>query len=116
MNIVELQKAMATVDINVVPLQHNDFTHSKSELKFFEAAIVGTPTIASAAPVFSAVIEHGVNGLLVIDHDWDTAFTAVSSMTTEQRAAMGSKAKKTAQRLFSPAAMAQPIGQAFGLK
>lgn len=113
MNIVELQKAMASVDVNVVPLQHNDFTHSKSELKFFEAAIVGTPTIASAAPVFSAVIEHGVNGLLVTGHDWDSAFAAVVSMTPAHRAAMGGEAKKTAQRLFSPAAMAHTISRAF---
>jgi glycosyltransferase involved in cell wall biosynthesis len=116
MNILELQEAMATVDVNVVPLQHNDFTHSKSELKFFEAAIVGTPTIASAAPVFEAVIDHGKNGLLVHDHDWDAALGKIAELSVEDRERMGQRARETAQRMFTPSSMAHSITQVFSLK
>ena len=116
MNFLELQRAMADVDVNVVPLQHNDFTHSKSELKFFEAAIVGTPTIASAAPVFEAVIDHGVNGLLVNDHDWDATFTNLSALSAPERAAMGEAARESAMRLFTPEAMSSSLQHTFGVK
>ena len=116
MNILELQKAMADVDVNVVPLQHNDFTHSKSELKFFEAAIVGTPTIASAAPVFEAAIDHGVNGLLVKDHDWDQAFANLSALSAPKRVAMGEAARESALRLFTPDSMSSSLQHTFTVK
>ena len=37
---VNLQRAIGTVELNVVPLQSNVFTNCKSELKWFEAALV----------------------------------------------------------------------------
>ncbi len=44
---MNLQRLIAEVEINISPLQNNLFTNCKSELKYFEAAIAGTITIAT---------------------------------------------------------------------
>ena len=44
---VNLQRVISLVEINIVPLVDNVFTKCKSELKYFEAAAVGTLTVAS---------------------------------------------------------------------
>jgi glycosyltransferase involved in cell wall biosynthesis len=69
---VNLQRAIGEIDLNLVPLQNNVFTHCKSELKYFEAAIVGTPSIASPAHTIAARIADGVNGHLARAHEWET--------------------------------------------
>jgi len=68
---VNLQRTIGEVDLNLVPLQNNAFTHCKSELKYFEAAIVGTPSVASPAHTFAARIADGVNGHLARAHEWE---------------------------------------------
>jgi glycosyltransferase involved in cell wall biosynthesis len=55
---------IAEVDINLAPLEMSDFCQSKSELKFFEAGIIGIPTIAVENQTFSETITHEKNGLL----------------------------------------------------
>lgn len=70
---LRLQKLIADVDFNLVPLQINDFTHCKSELKYFDAAAVGTVTIASPTFAYATAIKHGVNGYLAANHDWGAA-------------------------------------------
>ena len=66
-----LQKHIANVDVNLAPLTRNRFTDSKSELKYFEAAIVNVPTIASPTATFAAVIKNDENGFLCFtDSDW----------------------------------------------
>lgn len=61
----ENYKNIAGVDINLAPLeQDNPFCEAKSELKFFEAGILGVPTVAVANRTFSAAIENGVDGFL----------------------------------------------------
>ena len=116
MNILELQAAMATVDVNVVPLQHNDFTHCKSELKFFEAAIVGTPTIAASTPVFQAAIKHGHNGFLVNDEDWDAALDTAATLGHSQHQKIGQAAAKTAESSFTPTSVAPSLKKSLSLK
>jgi hypothetical protein len=54
---------IAQVDINLAPLEMNDFCQAKSELKFFEAGIIGIPTIAVRNKTFSEVIDERVDGL-----------------------------------------------------
>ncbi|MBU3693444.1 MAG: glycosyltransferase [Rhodocyclaceae bacterium] len=52
-------------DINLAPLEvANSYCQAKSELKFFESAIVGVPTVASPTVPFSGAIRHGINGFL----------------------------------------------------
>lgn len=67
---VNLQNLISQVDLNIVPLQINDFTNCKSELKYFEAAIVSTPTVASKSYTFSNAIHHEVDGFLANSYDW----------------------------------------------
>jgi len=67
---VTLQKLIAEVDINIVPLNINEFTNCKSELKFFEAAIMRTITCASPTYVFQKCIQDGVNGFLCDEGKW----------------------------------------------
>lgn len=65
-----LQKKMAEVDVNIAPLVINDFTNCKSELKFFEAAVVETTTIASPNYSFKKAIVDGKNGFLAKPGEW----------------------------------------------
>lgn len=65
-----LQKKIAMVDVNIVPLVDNDFTNCKSELKFFEAAIVGTITCATPTFAFRENIKNGKNGFLCEEGEW----------------------------------------------
>ena len=67
---LNLQRLIGEVEINLVPLQDNPFTNCKSELKFFEAAAVGTLTVASPVFALRNVIDHGNNGLLAPAHRW----------------------------------------------
>ncbi len=66
-----LQTLIGSASLNIVPLLTNAFSNSKSELKYFEAAIVGTPTLASPTYTFRLAIEDGVNGYLVDAYDWE---------------------------------------------
>lgn len=72
MNWKKLVPATKTLDINLAPLEiDNPFCHAKSELKYFEAALVGVPTIASATATYSKCIVHGKNGMLsYCSQDW----------------------------------------------
>ena len=72
---LHLQSLIAGVDYNLVPLQMNDFTDCKSELKYFDAAAVGTVTIASPSYAYAAAIKHGLNGYLAGEGDWLAVLT-----------------------------------------
>lgn len=67
---VNLQRLIGSVEFNLMPLQHNVFTHCKSELKYFEAAVVGTQSIASPTYTYERAIRHGDNGYLAKTHEW----------------------------------------------
>ena len=55
---------IAQVDINLAPLEDTIFNRAKSELKWFEAALVRVPTVASKVGAFERVIEEGKTGAL----------------------------------------------------
>lgn len=64
----ELPMELARFDINLAPLElGNPFCEAKSELKYYEAALVSVPTIATATATFAAAITHGVTGFLADD-------------------------------------------------
>ena len=69
-NFIELQRLVAEVDINIVPLVVNSFTNCKSELKFFESAIVNTLTVASPNFTYKKAIKDGYNGFLCNEGQW----------------------------------------------
>lgn len=67
---LELQRNISSVEVNLAPLQQNQFTFSKSVLKYFDAAAVGVPTIASPTPNMEQAIENGRNGFISGDDMW----------------------------------------------
>jgi len=67
---VNLQRLVSRVEFNLMPLQSNVFTNCKSELKYFEAAIVGTLSIASPSTNYAAAIHDGDNGYIARAHQW----------------------------------------------
>jgi glycosyltransferase involved in cell wall biosynthesis len=68
---LNLQRLIGSTEINLVPLQDNTFTQCKSELKYFEAGIVGTVTIASPVYTLSSAIQDGINGRLANEQEWE---------------------------------------------
>jgi len=69
---LNLQRLIAEVEVNIAPLQQNVFTNCKSELKFFEAAAVGTWTVATPTMPFKKAMAGESTGRLCEAHDWDT--------------------------------------------
>lgn len=67
---MELQRLIAQVDVNIVPLVHNTFTNCKSELKFFEAAAVDTVTVATPTYTYEHSIRQGETGFLCRQGQW----------------------------------------------
>jgi len=67
---MNLQRYISEVEINIAPLQSNLFTNCKSELKFFEAAVTGTITVATPVHTFARSIEHGRTSFLAESHEW----------------------------------------------
>jgi glycosyltransferase involved in cell wall biosynthesis len=74
-----LPEELARFDINIAPLQFgNPFCEAKSELKFFEAALVEVPTIASPTGPLRRAIRDGETGLLAAtQEEWYGALKAL---------------------------------------
>lgn len=58
------------IDIGICPLVHDTFNLGKTPIKWMEYTANGIPVIASDHPVYTSVIQNGVNGLLAKDHEW----------------------------------------------
>jgi len=71
----QLPEKIVLFDVNLAPLETgNAFCEAKSELKFFEAALVDVPTIASPTGPFRRAIRDGVTGFLAdSSEDWYAA-------------------------------------------
>ncbi|NKW80850.1 glycosyltransferase family 4 protein [Ochrobactrum pecoris] len=82
---LNLQKLISEVEINIAPLQENQFTNSKSELKFFEAAICGTLTLASPTYTFKNSINHEETGFLVPSYNWDDALKRAIEIVEDKK-------------------------------
>ncbi len=67
---LNLQRLVSEVELNLVPLQDNEFTNCKSELKYFEAGVVGTVTIASPTFTYNNAISDGDNGFIANSYQW----------------------------------------------
>ncbi len=88
-NILNLQRLIGEVEINVVPLQDNAFTNCKSELKVFEASAVGTISIASPSFTLSRAIRDGETGFIAPAHRWPQVLSlAIERFETYPKMAM----------------------------
>ena len=96
---LNLQRIIGDVELNLIPLQDNIFTNCKSELKFFEAGITGTVSIAS--PIFSYAnsIVDGKNGFLCKSHQW---FELIESLINDPKSLenIALEAKTTSEEKF----------------
>jgi glycosyltransferase involved in cell wall biosynthesis len=67
---INLQRLIASVEINLMPLQTSVFADCKSPLKYFEAAAVGTLSVASPSVNHLDCITDGDNGYVARGHEW----------------------------------------------
>jgi len=110
-NILNLQRLIGEVEINVVPLQDNAFTNCKSELKVFEAAAVGTITIASPGFTLRGAIRHGETGFVALAHCWrKTLALAIDGLADYP--AMATAAAEAALRCYVPEAQGPVLSNA----
>ncbi|MET3179675.1 UNVERIFIED_ORG: glycosyltransferase involved in cell wall biosynthesis [Variovorax guangxiensis] len=98
---VNLQRLLGTVEFNLMPLQSNAFTDCKSELKYFEAASVGTLSIASPSFTYGRAIRDGENGFLSKAHEWTESILRAIDRSSEVYASMATLARGDALSKFS---------------
>ena len=88
----DLPKLIASLDVNLAPLEESLFNNAKSENKWTEAALVKVPTLASDVGSFK-VINNNVDGLLAKNNekDWEKALEKIIS-DAEFRKELGNSA------------------------
>jgi glycosyltransferase involved in cell wall biosynthesis len=97
---INLQREIGAVEVNLVPLQDNPFTNCKSELKWFEAAIVGALTIASPTYTYERIIKDGCNGWLSHAHTWEAKLREILASLDDHRALIAPRAREQARESF----------------
>lgn len=112
---LNLQRLIAAVEVNIAPLQQQVFSNCKSDLKYFDAAAVGVPTIASPTFALSSAIEHGRNGLLADADEWDECLEAIVSDYDGLGRKLGAAAAEDAYLLHTAQAHVPSIRAALGL-
>lgn len=93
---------IAGVDINIAPLEiDNPFCESKSELKFFEAGLLGVPTVATATQTFREAIADGTDGFVAKDKlEWEEKLEKLI-LSGQLRKKIGAEAKKKALTFYT---------------
>jgi glycosyltransferase involved in cell wall biosynthesis len=98
---LDLLRETADCDINLAPLESTAFNHAKSELKLFEAGLVGVPTIASPTGSYTRCIENGIDGILADSpEEWEGALNMLAS-SPSARTEMGAKMREKTHALFN---------------
>jgi glycosyltransferase involved in cell wall biosynthesis len=100
----------AMVDINLAPLELNHkFTESKSELKYFEAALMELPTVASDIAPFRVGITSGETGFLCgTNEEWFEALEGLV-LDAELRARIGKAARADALNRYTTQVRSQEL-------
>jgi len=111
-NYLELQRYLAETEVNLAPLIRNQFTNAKSEIKYFTAGAVATPTLASPTITISAAIKSGANGILVKDQDWEYQLEQIIENYQPDGVAMGQAARAEVLAKYTPAAQANALAAA----
>lgn len=102
----QLPLELARLDINLAPLElGNPFCESKSELKFFDAALLEIPTVATPISGYWSAIRSGVNGFLAeTPEEWQRALERLLD-DRALRLRLGRQARGDALRRFGPGAV-----------
>jgi glycosyltransferase involved in cell wall biosynthesis len=98
-----LPAVLRDLDVNLAPLSPGSrFNEAKSAIKWLEAALVGTPTVASPTEPYREAIEPGRNGLLAsTQEEWVAALRVLVS-DPAQRRRLGARAQRDALLQWSP--------------
>jgi glycosyltransferase involved in cell wall biosynthesis len=99
----ESPREYAQFDINIAPLEiGNPFCEAKSELKFFEAALVGIPTVASPTQPYATAIRHAETGFLAdSDQQWYQLLRELVQ-SPELRTSVGNRAYEAVLWQYGP--------------
>jgi glycosyltransferase involved in cell wall biosynthesis len=98
-----LPKLLRTLDVNLAPLEPaSRFNDAKSAIKWLEAGLSATPTIASPTHPFQEVVEHGVNGMLASGPDEWARCLATLLADDVLRRRLGQRARRDALLGFGP--------------
>ena len=114
MDFLSMQYVLRGIDLNIVPLQDSPFTWSKSELKYFEAALVETPTLATSTPVFRDAITYGETGYLAESTQWLNNLRHIESQSPEALNKVGARARESVLTHYSPEAFAEKLDGILG--
>jgi glycosyltransferase involved in cell wall biosynthesis len=114
---LEMLRKLSECDINLAPLEEGDvFCEGKSELKFFEAALVEVPTIASGTSTYAAAIDDGVTGFLASSiEEWEEKLKTLIE-SRDLRAEIGQAAREKALATYSSLVAADQALLAYGLE
>ena len=100
----DLPARLRQVDVNLAPLVLGSvFNESKSAIKWLEAALVETPTVASPTQPFVEAIDDGRTGILAARPDeWQEALATLLD-DVDLRSRMGARARRDALLRWPPA-------------
>jgi glycosyltransferase involved in cell wall biosynthesis len=100
---LELPGALRDLDVNLAPLEPaSRFNEAKSAIKWLEAALVATPTIASPTEPFRTAIDDGVDGLVAgTPEEWRAALDALLG-DEALRGRLGAGARRSALLRWPP--------------
>ena len=99
----DLPGRLRDLDVNLAPLVlNNRFNEAKSAIKWLEAALVETPTVASPTEPFREAVEDGVTGMLATDEQsWFDAITTLLDDPLVRRQ-VGTRARRAALLHWGP--------------
>ncbi len=97
----QLPYEIGSVDVNIIPLNHNDFNESKSELKYFEASILKIPSCITKTKLYDSFIEDGKNGIFCEPGEWYTNLKKLY-LNKDFRESIGENAYKTTMEKYLP--------------
>lgn len=111
----DLPRSLAVFDVNLAPLEvGNPYCEAKSNLKYYEAALLEIPTVASPTQPFVEAIRSGENGFLAgSDDEWLQALTALVD-DRDLRRAIGQRARAHAEATYGPSAKQNMVRDTFG--
>jgi glycosyltransferase involved in cell wall biosynthesis len=101
-----LPAEIARVDVNLAPLVVNPFTQAKSNLKYYEAALLKVPTVATPSQAFAECITPGQNGYLAsMPEEWYRALRDLI-VNRDLRRQVGERAYQHALSEYGPMVVA----------
>ncbi len=110
-NYYNLQVKIAECDINLIPLLINDFTHSKSEIKYLESAVVGVLSVASPTYIYKQCISESINGYLCNQADWLKRLSSI--INDNDRQEIAARARKHALQNYFGQAILEKLKAVF---